>query len=161
FTPKVPIVAAVLATNSNQVILLTQTLVQSEAYTLAVKGIKDISSRGNTMASTAQLAFTDVLSTTKGLMRQVWYDLPGTTIDDLTNTVKNPRWPNTPDLVQPIDLVGALRTYGDDFGERITGFLVVTQSGSYTFYLASADSSQLWFGTDANTNNKTLVAFER
>ncbi len=46
----------------------------------------------------------------------------------------------------------------EQFGTYITGWLVPPASGSYTFWIASDDSSELWLSTDASPAAKRLVA---
>jgi uncharacterized protein (DUF1800 family) len=45
-----------------------------------------------------------------------------------------------------------------NFGRRIHGYIVPPTSGTYTFWIASDDSSELWLSSDAAQSNKLLVA---
>ena len=46
----------------------------------------------------------------------------------------------------------------EDFGLRIFGFLSPNESGSYTFYLASSGTSELWISADSKPENSKLIA---
>jgi hypothetical protein len=46
----------------------------------------------------------------------------------------------------------------ENYGSMIQGFLEIPQTGAYTFYISSADSSELWLSTDVNPANKQKVA---
>lgn len=47
----------------------------------------------------------------------------------------------------------------DNFGERIHGWLRPTATGTYNFWIASDDSSELWLSTDENPLNKVRVCY--
>jgi uncharacterized protein (DUF1800 family) len=44
------------------------------------------------------------------------------------------------------------------YGQWIRGWIVPPANGSYTFWIASDDSSELWLSTDASPANKQLIA---
>lgn len=46
----------------------------------------------------------------------------------------------------------------DNYCTRMRGYIRPTVSGSYTFYISSDDSSELWLSTDDKTANKRLLA---
>jgi hypothetical protein len=48
---------------------------------------------------------------------------------------------------------------GDDYGQRLRGFLTAPSSGNYTFWIASDEISQLYLSLDENPANKRLIAF--
>jgi hypothetical protein len=48
---------------------------------------------------------------------------------------------------------------GDDYGQRLRGFLTPPSGGSYTFWIASDEISQLYLSPDENPAGKRLIAF--
>lgn len=47
----------------------------------------------------------------------------------------------------------------DGFGERLHGWLRPTITGTYTFWIASDDHSELWLSRDENPLNKTRICY--
>lgn len=48
--------------------------------------------------------------------------------------------------------------WADNYGTRIRGYIVPTTTGSYTFYIASDDNSELWLSTNDLPANKVKIA---
>ena len=46
----------------------------------------------------------------------------------------------------------------EDFGVRIFGFLSPSESGSYSFYLVSSGTTELWISSDSKPGNSKLIA---
>lgn len=46
---------------------------------------------------------------------------------------------------------------GENYGIRMTGWLIPPVSGDYTFWIASDDTSELWLSTDDDPTNKGIV----
>jgi hypothetical protein len=108
-----------------------------------------------------------------GSILRVFYDnIPGTTVASLTeatNAAGQKIYPNGPNkdgsLLQSELLSGVLegtppptQPGPENYGSMIQGFLEIPQTGAYTFYISSADSSELWLSTDVNPANKQKVA---
>ncbi|MEM9445921.1 MAG: malectin domain-containing carbohydrate-binding protein [Verrucomicrobiota bacterium] len=62
-----------------------------------------------------------------------------------------------PDLYDEIAALD-LSSYGIFYGQRIQGYLHPKESGSYTFWLAGDNRSELYLSTDDTEVNKTLMA---
>ncbi|MFN3408487.1 MAG: Ig-like domain-containing protein [Limisphaerales bacterium] len=105
-------------------------------------------------------AFIEVITTnapTGSLLIEYWHNIgSGTAVSDLTS---HANFPNTPNVKRwtnsPFELPS---NYADNFGSRARAQLVPTVSGTYTFWIASDDSSELWFSPDRDAVNKTLIA---
>jgi hypothetical protein len=96
------------------------------------------------------------VSGSNGVVREVWNGIGGVTLDNLRNNVNYPNSPNTRNLITgnfeaPVNI-------GDNYGQRIHGYLVAPETGTYTFWIAGDDYSELWISTDANPANASLVA---
>jgi hypothetical protein len=47
---------------------------------------------------------------------------------------------------------------GNNYGQRIRGYIYAPLTGNYTFWIASDETSELWISTDDNPANKVRVA---
>ena len=65
-----------------------------------------------------------------GLIREVWYDIPGYTIADLTS---NTNFPNRPSTTEVLDKFDAPYNYADNYGSRITGYFHAPETGDYRY----------------------------
>jgi regulation of enolase protein 1 (concanavalin A-like superfamily) len=108
-----------------------------------------------------------------GSILRVFYDnIPGTTVaslTDATNAAGQKIYPNGPNkdgsMLQSEILSGVLegappptQPGPENYGSMFQGFLEIPQTGAYTFYISSADSSELWLSTDVNPANKQKIA---
>lgn len=91
------------------------------------------------------------------LRHEVFLNLPGNKLVDLTNSV---RFPDQPDSIgfrsqfeQPVDST-------NHFGTRLSGFIVPSRTGVYRFHLASDDEGALFLSPDESPANRRLIAHE-
>jgi uncharacterized delta-60 repeat protein len=92
-----------------------------------------------------------------GLKRELYLNVPGLSVAELTN---HARFPDNPDVV---DLVASFETptqQGDFYGERLTGYIHPPLTGMYVFYLASDDQGILFLSPDEDPANKQPIAWE-
>jgi hypothetical protein len=145
-----------------QAVIYTSGLTPGQQYTVSVSGAKDQAQSPNTMTATNLTFRAPLLS--RGLVTWDYYyngtSNAGVPITDLTG---NPIYPNAPMTnwssstfdSTPItggDLVGrGFGSLGENYGCSLSGWVTPTVSGNYRFFLASDDSSELWFGTDAQS----------
>lgn len=91
-----------------------------------------------------------------GANLDTWTGISGVSIDDLvdgTNAYTNS--PNRTDRLS--SLLETVPDQGENYGIRMTGWLLPPTSGNYTFYIASDDAGELWLSTDDDPANKGLV----
>jgi hypothetical protein len=92
-----------------------------------------------------------------GVSRQVWLNVSGSAVSDLTN---NARYPNSPDTTEALaDAFESPLDWKDTYGERVRGYFVPPLSGGYRFYIASDDASELYLCPTTNATTKTRVAY--
>ncbi|HAV63063.1 MAG TPA: hypothetical protein DCY13_11955, partial [Verrucomicrobiales bacterium] len=72
----------------------------------------------------------------------------------------HPKFPSAPDVVSYLEAIELPPTVEVNTGSRLSGFLQVTNSGSYHFAIASDDQSALYLSTDESPTNKRLLAAE-
>lgn len=108
------------------------------------------------LALLAGLLLTGVQSEAGSILREVWHDIPGTSLSALTNDSRFPNQPSETNLVAvsleaPTDIA-------ENYGQRLHGYIVPPVSGEYQFWIASDDAGELWLSTDENPANQRRIA---
>jgi hypothetical protein len=101
----------------------------------------------------AELAF---LEPGGSVFRQYWTGIGGSAVTDLTG---NGNYPNNP---SGHDLLGAFEAptdWADNYGTRVRGFVTAPNTGSFVFWIASDDSSELWLSTNDVPANARRIAY--
>ena len=88
------------------------------------------------------------------IVRTYFENITGSTLADLTSS---PNFPNKPDSEQYLTAFDGL-SHGDNFGSTIRGYLIPPVSGTYQFWIASDDASELRLGTNATPASATVRA---
>ncbi len=91
-----------------------------------------------------------------GLLREVYTNIPGGAVSDLTNAPAFPANPSSSDLLTIS--FEAPSNVADNYGQRVRGYLVPPASGDYTFWIASDDTSILYLSTDEDPAHKVRIA---
>ncbi|HUS71559.1 MAG TPA: LamG-like jellyroll fold domain-containing protein, partial [Sedimentisphaerales bacterium] len=89
------------------------------------------------------------------ITREVWTGISGNYVSNLTNHALYPDSPNIREEI--IDFEGPI-DWANNYGTRVHGFLTPSDTGSYTFWIASDDNSELWLSSDANPANQVKIA---
>ena len=88
-----------------------------------------------------------------GAILDTWTGIGGSTIADIMSGTNN--LADTPDksefLVSGLE---APSNAGDNYGTRMSGWLVPPVTGLYEFWIASDDHGEFWLSTDSNPANK-------
>jgi hypothetical protein len=99
---------------------------------------------------------------TLGRMRQSgaadlerWENLPGSQIADL---ITKDAFRGTPQRREAVRALESPRNSGDNYGERIRGYLVAPASGDYTFWLTSDDDGELWLSSGEDPGLRSRIA---
>jgi hypothetical protein len=90
------------------------------------------------------------------LMREVWYDMPGMTVNSLTSSSNYPANANTIDNIT--SFASPKSDLEDNYGERVRGYIIPALSGKYTFFITGDDEVQLYLSNTDNPDDKTLAA---
>ncbi|GEO03502.1 hypothetical protein AAE02nite_11660 [Adhaeribacter aerolatus] len=85
------------------------------------------------------------------ILREQWNNIAG-------NFVASIPVHTTPSVTSQLTLFEGPTNIADNYGSRIRGYICPPQSGSYTFFIASDDNSELWLSTDENPGNKRKIA---
>lgn len=89
-----------------------------------------------------------------GLLREVYPGFYGS-VSDLTNDFN---FPDNPASVGVIENFEAPQNAGDNYGQRVRGYIVPPVTGNYVFWVASDDQSQLFLSTDSDPANVRMIA---
>ena len=100
-----------------------------------------------------------------GIYRELWTGLSpsaGNSLAALTNTIYNPNWPNNPNTNFTsiyTDFETETNTGIAYYGQRLRSFVIPPLPGAYTFWISSADTSQLSLSADENPSDATPIAW--
>ncbi len=95
--------------------------------------------------------------TAGSLQRELYTNVFGLSIADLTNSAK---FPNSPDQVDAVPSFETPSLSGDNYGERLRGYLLPPVTGDYVFYVASDDQGALYLSPDNDPTHKVQIAYE-
>src|SRR6266496_2359694 len=91
-----------------------------------------------------------------GVLREVYLNIGGSTLPDLTN---NAAFPNSPSLETIQPTFEAPNEFADNYGQRMRALLVPPTDGAYVFWIASDDQGALFLSTDENPAHKVKIAY--
>ena len=83
--------------------------------------------------------------------REVWTGVSGTFVSDIPLGA-------APNLIDTLPSFEAPTNWADNYGTRLRGYITASVSGSYTFWIASDDNSELWLSSNDNPANKVRIA---
>ncbi len=90
-------------------------------------------------------------SATGGIVREYWSNVSGTSI---STTLLNA----APTGTTTVTSLEGPTNWGDNYQSRIRALITPVATGSYTFYIAGDDNSELWLSTNDNPANKVKIA---
>jgi autotransporter-associated beta strand protein len=85
------------------------------------------------------------------ISREVWTGVGGLTVAEIPVL-------NTPNISDTLTSLEGPTNWNHNYGTRIRGYVIAPTTGSYTFWIASDDHSELWLSTDTLAANKVLIA---
>jgi hypothetical protein len=93
----------------------------------------------------------EVFDTGSSVTREVWLNVPGTSVTNIplhlpasqTNSLGN---------------LEGITNFGDNYGERIRGYLVPPVTGNYRFWISANSVAELWISNDGEPANKVKRA---
>lgn len=155
-------ISGVTVLSPTQVLLATAHQTAGASYTVTVNGIQDTALVANTIAANTTANFKAFVLSPGFLKWEYWGNIGGTTVDLLQ---ADPRFiANTPDRTEYLPGFDSRLIFPDDsvenYGTRISGFIVPTETASYRFFITSDDSSQLSLSTDDSPANLAVIASE-
>ena len=95
------------------------------------------------------------LAQTNGVVREVYYNINGNAVANLTSA---PKFPASPDEEFIESAFEAPSNFADNYGQRMRALLVAPVTGSYVFWISSDDNSVLYLSTDEDPAHKVQIA---
>ena len=93
-------------------------------------------------------------SATGTITREYWAGLPTT-----AHGVASIPVTTAPSTVTQLTSLESSSNQGNNYGERVRGYICAPASGSYTFWLASDNEGELWLSPDDQPAHKARIAF--
>src|SRR5438309_1647913 len=108
------------------------------------------------LAVTFSLLFTNgIFAQTSGVLREVYYNISGNAVANLTSA---PNFPARPDEEFIESAFEAPSNFADNYGQRMRALVVPPGTGSYVFWISSDDNSALYLSTDEDSAHKIQIA---
>lgn len=145
--------SVVTATSYNVTGLTASTAYQF--YVNARDAAGNISPNSNTVNVTTAAAPVSC-SGTGSVNFQRWNNITGSTVASLTS---NSNYPNNPSSSGTLTSFEIPSNSGDNYGMRVWGYLCPPATGSYTFWIAADDNTELWLSTTSSPSNRVRIAF--
>jgi hypothetical protein len=97
----------------------------------------------------------DLAAQTNGILREVYGNIAGNAVTDLTSA---PSFPASPTAEAVESAFEAPSNFADNYGQRMRALLLPPATGSYVFWIASDDNSVLYLSTDEDPGHKRPIA---
>ncbi|HEY6162309.1 MAG TPA: Ig-like domain-containing protein [Bacteroidia bacterium] len=86
------------------------------------------------------------------ISRELWLNVSGTTVSSIPLS-------SPPGSTGILTLLEAPQNIGDNYGQRLRGYICAPATGNYIFWIASDDNSELWLSTNDQPSNKHRIAY--
>jgi hypothetical protein len=87
---------------------------------------------------------------------QRWDNITGGAVSNLTSNAKYPASPTTSGTLASFEMPTNI---GNNLGVKVYGYICPPVTGTYVFWIASDNSSELWLSTTVNPANKVRIAY--
>jgi len=91
---------------------------------------------------------------TGNILWEFWYDISGTSVNNLIN---DPKYPDNPDMSELRESFDSEVDSRDNYGSRVRGYLYPPADGDYEFWVSGDDNCQLWLSTNADPSSATKI----
>ena len=89
-----------------------------------------------------------------GIERQVWNGVNGSSVLDLLNS---PTYPDSPSATSVMNSMAAPSGVGNNYGQRIRGYIIPPESGNYFFTATADDNAAVYLSLNADPQFKRLI----
>lgn len=161
----VTVMAADLLPDQRSVLLTTSPLEAGTLYSVTIQGIADSSVAANVMDTVTETV-TGWFTTNGVVLREIFMgNVGGNNFQTLSNNTRFPNMPNIVDFIpqagQPQELrspqTGPNASGINNYGARLRGWLVPTETGNYQFQMEADDSAWLILSTDFRPENSRTI----
>lgn len=101
----------------------------------------------NSVGVGASVIEIEVIETGSAVTREVWLGVAGTNVADIPVNLP-------PSNIEAWGVLEGVTDFGDNYGERIRGYLTAPATGNYYFWIAGSDAAELWVSNDSEPCNK-------
>ena len=140
-------------------VALTLAAPLSQGVTYTAKAANLVTKTGFTLLPNSQATFFYTPGATGSVLREYWLGISGGTVADLTDTAKNPNYPDNPTGSELLTSFEAPKDWGDSYGQCLRAYVTAPTDGPYTFWIASDDAGELWLSTDDRPANVRRIAY--
>jgi hypothetical protein len=155
----VTISAAVAASNNRSVTLTVPAMNPGDTFTLTATGLVDPAVGANVIDPNPTVRTFSAHVLANAIRRQLYFDIGGGSLNNLTNHARFPNSPNV-DEFAPLFEMPPTNPNRENFGTRITGLIVPTETADYHFAISGDDNQGFWLSPDANPANRRLIVAE-
>jgi len=96
------------------------------------------------------------VTVTGSILREYWTGISGTAISNLTSSAN---YPNNPTGSGQLTSLEGPTNWADNYGTRIRGYIYPSATGSYTFWVAGDDNTELYLSTNETPANASRIAY--
>jgi uncharacterized protein (DUF1800 family) len=93
-----------------------------------------------------------VLDTGSSVVREIWNNISGLNVSDIP--ISTPA-----SLTNTLGTLETVTDYGDNYGERIRGYITAPATDNYYFWIAASNSAEFWLSDDSEPANKVKRCF--
>ncbi|MDX5437730.1 MAG: Ig-like domain-containing protein, partial [Pontibacter sp.] len=86
------------------------------------------------------------------LLLEVWTNIAGHNVSSIPVS-------STPNSKKELTLFEAPSNVGDNYGQRIRGYVTAPESGTYTFWIAGDNNAELWLSSSEDPAGKKKLAY--
>lgn len=91
----------------------------------------------------------------QSILREFW---DGISNGNITTLKDDPRYPEAPSGTELLNLFEVPPNKGDNYGSRVSGYIVPPQTGDYTFWISADNFGELWLSKDGLPESKEKIA---
>ena len=88
------------------------------------------------------------------VLREYWNNVNGGSVNDL---VTSPNYPNSPNGSGQLTLFTTPSEFGDNYGQRVRGYIIPPVTGTYIFTATSDDNGLVYLSQNADPAHKQLI----
>jgi uncharacterized protein (DUF1800 family) len=93
-----------------------------------------------------------VIDTGSAISREIWTGVTGTSVTNIP--VNSPA-----SISNTLGSLEGISNSGDNYGERVRGYLTAPVTGNYHFWISANNSAELWISNDSEPVNKVRRAY--
>ncbi|MES2567927.1 MAG: PA14 domain-containing protein [Bacteroidota bacterium] len=86
------------------------------------------------------------------IARELWNNVSGSSVSNIPLNINPNSSSQITSFQTPVN-------FGDNYGQRLRGYVCPPTTGNYTFWIASDDNSELWLSTNDQPSSKVRIAY--